>query len=47
MKHSAINLKKLVLECLQKYNIYPRHIYSVTSDNGSNLIKMVKIMDEE
>ena len=40
VKHSGVNLKKVVLMCLAKY-------YCITSDNGSNILKMVQVVDQE
>ena len=44
-QHSGLNLKKVVLDLLAKYGIYPKNLYSITSDNGSNIIKMVELID--
>lgn len=47
VKHTGLNLKTLLLDRLKTYGIYPRHIYSITSDNGSNILKMVKLMNDD
>ena len=45
--HTAINLKAEIDEILNCFNIKKSQIYSVTTDNGRNLIKTVDLMAEE
>lgn len=40
--NTGIYLKKKVEQCLAKYEISKSHLFSVTTDNGSNMLKMVK-----
>jgi len=44
--HTGENLKELILSCFKSFGIFPRHLYSITSDNGSNMIKMIQLIDE-
>lgn len=47
VRHTGSNLKKVILEELQKWNISPSQIYSITSDNGANIVKAIELADEE
>ncbi|XP_036322173.1 uncharacterized protein LOC118736188 [Rhagoletis pomonella] len=38
-QHTADNLKQLILEALERYEINIEQIYSITSDNGRNMVK--------
>lgn len=46
-RHTGTNLKTAIIEELKKYNISSSQIYSVTSDSGANMLKTVKLLDEE
>lgn len=35
-----------LLNILKKYDINKRQVYSITCDNGANIVKMVKIFNE-
>jgi hypothetical protein len=43
--HTGENLKEIILEELQKYQVSAKNIYSVTSDGGSNLVKAIRLID--
>lgn len=46
-KHTAVNLKKMLLETLEKYNIKKEQLYSITCDNAANMMKLARIMNDE
>lgn len=46
-KQSAPNLKSEILNILQFYNIGLHQIYSITSDNGANMLKTIKLLQDE
>ncbi|CAI6373937.1 unnamed protein product [Macrosiphum euphorbiae] len=45
-RHSAIYLKEMVSNVLDKYGIAKRQIFSITSDNAANILKMTDIIDD-
>ncbi|CAK9292114.1 unnamed protein product, partial [Gordionus sp. m RMFG-2023] len=45
--HTASNLKEEIENLLKKYNICLSQIYSITVDNGANMIKTVEMIAEE
>lgn len=45
-KHSAGNLKKTIETVLNNYRISISKIYSFTSDNGSNMVKLGKLLSD-
>jgi len=45
-RHTGVNLKRMILDALKRYGIEHKHIYSVTSDSGSNLLKAIRLIDE-
>lgn len=45
-KHTAKNLKDEILKCLKEYNIKISQIYSTTTDNGANILKASKLLQE-
>lgn len=47
VRHTGQNLKLIILKELEKYSIFPKHIYSITSDNGSNLVAAVQSIGQE
>lgn len=47
VRQTARNLYELVISILAEYNIGLRQVFTVTTDNGRNLKKLVKIMDGE
>lgn len=45
-RHTAQNLKEEVLSCLFEYNVQINQIYSCTTDNASNVIKMSQLLKD-
>ncbi|KAL5233767.1 hypothetical protein ACI65C_001177 [Semiaphis heraclei] len=45
-KHTSEYLKKVLINILKKYDIDNRQVYSITCDNGRNIVKMVKIFND-
>lgn len=45
--HIAENLKSTVLSILSDYDISIEKVYTCTSDNGRNIIKMSSLLQEE
>lgn len=45
-RHTAANLAEVVKRCLKEYGITKRQIISITSDNGANVLKMIKDLQE-
>lgn len=45
--HTAEHLKDLLIQSLMKFNIEKSQIYTITTDNGSNMLKMVKLLQKE
>lgn len=45
--HTSKNLKDIVLKCLARYDLFPKYIYSVTSDNAANILCMAQLMNDE
>lgn len=43
--HTAANVKSEIIACLQKFDIEPSQVISITSDNASNMIAMVKLFN--
>ena len=41
-RHTAVNLADVVKRCLKEYGIQKRQIISITTDNGANVLKMVR-----
>lgn len=41
-RHTAANLAEYVKECLSKFDIKKRQIISITTDNGPNVLKLVR-----
>lgn len=44
-RHTAENLAEVVKRCLKEYGIQKRQIISITTDNGANVLKMVKDLE--
>lgn len=40
------NLKCVILKTLEKYSLSPEFIYSITTDNGANMLKTVSLLRE-
>jgi len=47
IKHTGENLKNEVFSILKRYNISKEQIYTVTTDNGANMVKMVDLIGNE
>lgn len=45
-RHTAENLKEEIIKCLTEYGISINQIYSSTTDNGANVVKMSKLLQE-
>lgn len=46
VKHTGKNLKKIILSVLAKFGLKQENIYTITTDNGSNMIKDIDLMSE-
>ncbi|XP_073841548.1 uncharacterized protein [Musca autumnalis] len=46
-RHTADYLKSLILEVLSEYGVDARNILSITTDNGSNMLKTVKMLNSD
>lgn len=46
-RHTGKNFKNVALSCLTKYEIYPKDIFAISSDNGSNLLKASELLKSE
>lgn len=46
-KHTGIYIKNMVEKVLEKYNIDNQQIYSITTDNGANMISFVNLLGTE
>lgn len=44
--HTGLYLSKLIRECISEYEVDEDQIISVTTDNGRNVIKMIKHLNE-
>uniref|UniRef100_A0A1I8Q3X3 DUF659 domain-containing protein n=1 Tax=Stomoxys calcitrans TaxID=35570 RepID=A0A1I8Q3X3_STOCA len=44
-RHTGDYIKSVTLSVLEEYEIKPELIYSVTTDNGSNMLKAVQLME--
>lgn len=45
--HTARNIKDTIWECLTKYGIKSKQIFSLTTDNASNMISLVELCNED
>ncbi len=45
-RHTGKHIKELILECISSYRTSTNQIYSLTTDNGSNMIKSVQLFLE-
>lgn len=46
-RHTAINLRTEILNVLSTYDISVNQIYSITTDNGRNMVKAVQILRDD
>ena len=44
-RHTAVNLKAEILKFFEEFNINIKQIYSITTDNGANMLKTVELMN--
>lgn len=44
--HTGINLSRVLYECSKKFGIEKRRIISITTDNGKNVVKMIRDFNE-
>lgn len=44
--HTAENIKKNVMDCLKLFDVNPNQIVSITTDNASNMVSMIKKYNE-
>lgn len=45
--HTALNIKNEILACLKIFDIKPSQVVSITSDNASNMLAMIKSFNRE
>lgn len=45
--HTGANIEAEILACLDKLDIKPAQVISITTDNGSNMLKMVKLFNHK
>ncbi|XP_058979032.1 uncharacterized protein LOC131802660 [Musca domestica] len=45
--HTGENIKSIILEVLKEYGVDVRNIFTITTDNGSNMLKTVKVLSSE
>jgi hypothetical protein len=46
VRHTGVNLKQLVMDIARLYGLDRNQVYSVTTDNGSNMVKTVQLMND-
>lgn len=45
--HTAVNIKEKILACLKRFGMQPNQVVSITSDNASNMLAMIKVFNRE
>ncbi|XP_050059928.1 uncharacterized protein LOC126551173 [Aphis gossypii] len=45
--HTGIYLKETILNVLKKFKIEQKQLYTITSDNGANMLKAINLVEEE
>ncbi|XP_076284711.1 uncharacterized protein LOC143211135 [Lasioglossum baleicum] len=45
--HTAVNIQRILKDVLLAYGISVKQIYSITTDNGSNMIKLVRLVEND
>lgn len=45
-KHTGDNLKILILDIFRSFNIQTEQIYAATTDNGTNMIKAICLLNQ-
>lgn len=43
----GVYLKETILKVLMKFNIDPSQIYTVTSDNGANMLNAINLLEKD
>lgn len=43
--HTAVNIKEIIMKCLQEFGIETWQIISITTDNASNMISMINLFN--
>jgi hypothetical protein len=46
-KHTSSHLRDVILDILKEFDIGANQIYTITTDNGANMVRAVQIMMEE
>lgn len=45
--HTALNIKDEILAVLKEFDVQPSQVISITSDNASNMLSMIKLFNQE
>ncbi|CAI6352854.1 unnamed protein product [Macrosiphum euphorbiae] len=45
--HTGIYLKQTILNILKKFKIDPKQLYTITSDNGANMLKAINLVEKD
>lgn len=43
----GIYLKEAILNLLKKFKIEPKQLYTITSDNGANMLKAINLVEKD
>lgn len=46
-RHTGVELKNHLLSTLTKFGIETKQIFAITTDNGSNMLKAISLMNEQ
>ena len=46
-RSTSENLKNLILNILREYDITVHNIYTITTDDGSNMLKLIQLLEDE
>lgn len=44
---TGIYLKQTILNILKKFKIEPKQLYTITSDNGANMLKAINLVEKD
>jgi len=44
---SGAYLKEIILQTLKKFKVKPNQLYTITTDNGANIVKAVQLIENE
>lgn len=44
---AGVYLKETILKILKKFKIEQKQLYTITSDNGANMLKAINLVEEE